>query len=448
MKEDKSIVENAMRFAKRGYVTAAISYRLGWNPIAPDQEVRVGTLLQAVYRAILDVKTSIRYFRKDVEGGNTYNIDDSKIIVMGQGTGGYVALAAAHLNDEKEITLLKFTNIEVDNPPLFVPGKSYVITDVLGKLDGSGGNAAFNIENHPGYSNDFNMAVNMGGALADTSWINAGEPAVVSFQCIRDPFAPFHSGTVYVPGETPLSVVDVQGANVFIGKVNKVGNNDAFKALNHYQDPYNARARAMYGKTYSYIYPAPNNTVKIGSNNEGMLAFDLADRTNINVFANQGSPWDWWSLDELKLMVAAVNSQTSGTTYDANTIHAQGMLSSPNMSEEQGKLYLDTIHGYLNPRIMMQLQLEGYEALSINKNIKKEVSLDVYPNPTTSTLTLNSELLNNETATITIRDISGRLLMYKQLNNNQIQLDGLEAGTYLLQIETENSISNKLFMKN
>lgn len=448
MKEDKAIMDNAMRLAKRGYVVAAISYRLGWNPISDNQEVRVGTLLQAVYRAILDTRTAIRYFRKTEDEGNAYAIDVDKIIVVGHGTGGYVALGAAHLSDESEIELAKFINIDVDNAPLFVPGKSYVITDMLGKFDGSGGNPAFNTENHLGYSSDFHMAVNLGGALADTSWINPGEPAVVSFQCIRDPFGPFNSGTVYVPGATPLPVVDVQGANVFIGKVNDVGNNDAFKDLDQYEDPYNARARSMYGKTYSYIYPAPNDKITIGSNNEGMFAFDLADRTNINVFANQSAPWDYWNLEELKLMVAAVNNQTGGS-YNADVINGQSLLSNPNMGPTQSAAYLDTIHGYLNPRIVMHLQLEGNEVLGVNNKLIKNINLEIYPNPSKGNFVISSSELNEGSGQVTVKDISGKVILtLNQVQNNQsININHLPVGTYLLSLETEKGISNKLIMK-
>lgn len=447
-KEDKAIVDNAMRFAKRGYVAAAISYRLGWNPVSQNQEVRVGTLLQAVYRAILDTKTAIRYFRKTEDEGNDYAIDVDKIIVVGHGTGGYVSLGAAHLSDQSEIDLAKFINIEVDQAPLFVPGKSYVLTDILGQFDGTGGNAAFNMENHKGYSNDFHMAVNLGGALADTSWINAGEPAVVSFQCIRDPFGPFNSGTVFVPGTTPLPVVDVQGANVFIGKVNDVGNNDAFKDLNHYQDPFNTRARSMYGKTYNYIYPEPNDKVTIGAKNEGLLAFDLADRTSINVFANQGAPWDYWVLDELKFMVGAVNMQTGGS-YDADVINGQGLLSNPNQSAAQSASYLDSVHGYLNPRIAMHLKLDGYEILGLSKTQTNHTSLDVFPNPSEGTIAIYSEALEENTGTAFIKDLSGRLVMtVNSIRNSQtIDISQLPTGTYLLNVETDGAVSNRLIMK-
>lgn len=81
-------------------------YRLGWNPQSSDQDVRTGTLLNAVYRAIQDAKTSVRFLRENFSvGGNTYKVDTSKVIVGGQGSGGYVAFAYASLDKVSELNL-------------------------------------------------------------------------------------------------------------------------------------------------------------------------------------------------------------------------------------------------------------------------------------------------------------------------------------------------------
>ena len=40
---DSSIVEMCKEFAKKGYVAAAVGYRMGWNPQG-DQDVRTGTI--------------------------------------------------------------------------------------------------------------------------------------------------------------------------------------------------------------------------------------------------------------------------------------------------------------------------------------------------------------------------------------------------------------------
>jgi hypothetical protein len=216
----------------------------------------------------------------------------------------------------------------------------FTITSLLGNIDGTGGSATFNTYEHSGYSNAVNMVMNVGGALADTSWINAGEPAVSSVHCIRDPFAPFNSGIVVVP-TTQGDVVDVQGANVFIQNANAKGINNAYNNLLFSGDPYTARARSMYNKTYAYDLLNTGGTVAI-NNPDGLFPINLADRTAINRFANEGSPWDWWDINVLTATVAATNAAT-GQNYDANVINASNVLSNPGMSATKGKTYTLTL---------------------------------------------------------------------------------------------------------
>ncbi|MDQ3101718.1 MAG: alpha/beta hydrolase, partial [Bacteroidota bacterium] len=98
-RKDSSAVEICKRMARRGYVAASISYRLGWNPLASSEEERRGSLLNAIYRAIHDVRQSVRFLKASADGANTYGICPSRIIVIGEGTGGYISLANATLDD-------------------------------------------------------------------------------------------------------------------------------------------------------------------------------------------------------------------------------------------------------------------------------------------------------------------------------------------------------------
>lgn len=446
-RKDKSVISSCTTLARSGYVAAAVSYRLGWNPISTDQEVRVGTLLQAVYRAVLDAKTAIRYFKEDAATINQFRVDTNNIVLMGIGTGGYISLATAFLSDQSEIELSKFINT-LNNPPLFIPGQSYVIPAMLGNFDGSGGNAAFNNYEYPNHSNDFKMAVNVGGALADTSWMNAGEPAVASVQCVRDPFAPFIEATVYVPGATPLPVVDVQGANIVIDKANQLGLNDKFKDVAFFGDPYTTAARAMYGVNTPYIYPAPLNSVDITTNGEGLLAILRPDRTNINVFANESSPWDWWDINELTAMVAYINA-TQGTSYDAATIDAQGKLSNPDMSQAKSDLYIDTIMGFIRPRIMRQLELPGHVELATNEVVKSASGMNVYPNPASQAISITVEgsaIIKQ----VEIIDITGRIASIQTIatgNQANVSLETLHSGVYIVKAITNEGTFTQRIVK-
>ena len=83
-----------------GYVAASVDYRLGWEPNCPTQEGRVNTLINAAYRGVQDARTAIRYFKANAE---TFGIDSNKIMIFGQGTGGYITLATASLDKYSEV---------------------------------------------------------------------------------------------------------------------------------------------------------------------------------------------------------------------------------------------------------------------------------------------------------------------------------------------------------
>ena len=131
-KTDLSIVEQCSRWAKKGYVAVAMENRLGWNPTSSDQDVRTSTLLQAAYRGIQDAKAMVRYMRMTEDNGNPHGINPDKIILGGQGTGGYLSLGYATLNDPGvELMLPKFINFNTATPT------PYVFPPFFGNPDGT-----------------------------------------------------------------------------------------------------------------------------------------------------------------------------------------------------------------------------------------------------------------------------------------------------------------------
>ena len=143
--------------------------------------------------------------------GNLYRIDTSKIIVAGQGSGGYEALASATLHDPAQIRLPKFTASSDDSTYGFIADSPYVNLSTMGDFNGLGGNAALNYSNWPGYSSAVKLAINMGGALGDSSWLVPGNVPMICFHSMNDPFAPYGDGPVIVP-VTGQFVVFVSGS--------------------------------------------------------------------------------------------------------------------------------------------------------------------------------------------------------------------------------------------
>lgn len=411
-KIDSAGVNLTKQWAKRGFVAVSANYRLGWNPVSTDADVRRGTLLNAVYRAIHDTKKAVRYLKANaVELG----IDPDKIIIYGQGSGGYVSNAYMALDDIAELFLPKFIDSNT--------GSSYVDVDIVGGVDGYGG--VLNLYQDEGISADVAFTVNAGGAMGDESWLEGGEPPHVAFHLLRDPFAPFDQGTVVVP-TTNEDVVDVHGSNFFIQKAVDAGNNDVF--VNFPSDPYTDRARSIYGETYDYIYPAPNDQITVNETPEGLFTF-IKPINYSNVFLNEGSPWDWWDFETLQLVVAGYNAAT-GSTVDANVLHGTGLAGNPGMGPEKGLAHIDTIQGYLIPRIVVALDL----TTGVNEIAASEVNLEVYPNPATDFVSVSVE---GETIDyIELYDMKGQRIAVEQVNKDRYVLKrgDLESGMYVLNL--------------
>ena len=264
---------------------------------------------------------------------------------------------------------------------------------------------------------------------------NVGEPAVASVHCIRDPFAPFNSGIVVVP-TTQGDVVDVQGANVFIENANAKGINNAYKNVLFFGDTYTARARSMYNQTYAYDLLNTGGTVTV-NNPDGLFPINIADRTATNRFANEGSPWDWWDLNVLTATVAATNAAT-GQNYDAATINATNLLSSPGMSATKGKTYVDTVINYFCPRIMRQLQVGDWQALGI-KNNEVVNQLSVYPNPSNGLVTISA---TNAIKQVEVFDLAGKVIFTSNNYNNKctVNTSAYNKGMYIIKVQTEDAI--------
>jgi len=91
-KEAKGIQIWSKTFAQRGYVCAAINYRLSKK----DPLFNFSELQKSCYYAVQDVKTAIEYFK---EHHDEYNIDPDKIILAGNSAGGLIALQTTYSTD-------------------------------------------------------------------------------------------------------------------------------------------------------------------------------------------------------------------------------------------------------------------------------------------------------------------------------------------------------------
>lgn len=428
-KEDSTAAEICRRLARQGYVAISATYRAGWNPTAlgaDGQDIRTGTLLNAAYRGIQDARAAIRYLRRtEAEFGNPYGIDSDKITLWGQGTGGYISYGSAFLDSFDEVVLDKFigANAEV-----------YVDSSLSGGPYGLE-LRPLNIPNHPGYSSDFKLAVNVGGALGDVSWIDSTpeEPAVIGFHVFADPFAPYLDGPVIVP-TTGDFVVNVSGTRRVAEIVNENGNNTVFQAANEdLTDPINLRNKA---------YQQANVTTILGQN----ITLSVDNMYPFLTDTLASGPWEWWGYEALQNYVAGVNFVTGGS-YDAAVLDATNKLLNPDMSKAKAMAYIDTMMAYFNPRAYLALNL----ATDTKEILAAEtVEMTVGPNPV-STSAFIQTAADQPMKNLALYHLNGKLMrgvMNVNSSTYELHRGNLPPGIYLLQAEFENGIVTKKLVFN
>jgi acetyl esterase/lipase len=417
---DSALREMCQQFARRGYTAISIDYRMGWNPQAlgaAGQEIRTGTLLQAAGRGIQDARAAIRFFRNNaLNGGNTWKIDESQIILGGLGTGGYLALGAATIDNNADVSLLKFTASQPNATYGFTPGVSYFDSTLWGNTFGYGGQPVLNNSNNtPGIPNDIFFCFNAGGALGDRSWLQANMPPMVCFHVPNDPFAPYADGPVIVP-VTGDFVVDVSGSYSVVSRADSLGNNSSF-----------------YPNTWTDAFTLAANLNNGGF--DGLMPFPLPDPPG--PATGQASPWDWVDSTTTYQICIGLLGFTQGHT---DTIWYNTLATNPNMSSAWGNTYIDSIMGYLNPRIWAHI------LVGVNEPMIAGTELSVFPNPATDQFTVSASSSEIKMNRIDIFDMNGKKTMtFDNIKSNSFTITrrNLASGIYFIKITTPSGVALK-----
>lgn len=434
---DSIAVEMCTRLAKMGYVVANVDYRLGWNPISTDINVRISTLINAAYRGVQDSRACIRFFRKSVaESGNPYGICPQRITAFGEGTGGYISLATSTLDEYLDIVIPKFIGPDISGDGIPDP---FVIEPINGDLNGetiiglnplNGDTLA--IPNNPGYSSEVNLCVNMGGALGDTSWLDAGDPPFISYHVPNDPNAPYVSGILIVP-TTGDQIVDVQGSYLVTKLANQYGNNQVFVDAN-IQDEFTTAANAW------------------NDGYEGLFPFNRPTWTNpLNGQpAYEGSPWSWW--DAAYWSQVPHPSCPAGLPLSVCNFHVLNWIGQQDMSAQKGRIYADSIIGYFAPRAFVALDLGNTACVSgVNDEATEaQINLTVFPNPANAEVNFISEA-KEKILGFQLYDLSGKLLKsIDSVDGNMYTLkrDQLPDGIYIAKLRFNDGLLTRKIVFN
>lgn len=156
-------------FARRGYVTATIDYRLGVEKSGTEggKPAKTNTdYWEALYRAQQDGKAAVRFFRRYHE---KYGIDTSRIYITGSSAGSMTCLAMAYMDEEEVPTVIN--------------------RNKWGTLEGNSGNE--------GYSSSVRAVMNAWGAMIDYRWIGSGNVPLFNTSGLVDKTVPYDSSDNY-----------------------------------------------------------------------------------------------------------------------------------------------------------------------------------------------------------------------------------------------------------
>jgi pimeloyl-ACP methyl ester carboxylesterase len=158
-------------FAKTGFVTASINYRVAPNLRGAKSQ------FEAMIRAMQDARAAVRFFRKNAA---VYGIDTSRIYAAGSSAGSVVALHMAFLDSAQVPSMVDWSAVG-------------------GTFEGKSGNE--------GCSSRINGVISNWGAIGDYRWITEKNIPVFCVHGTKDKSVPCDSSFSYGPFRYGSSVI-------------------------------------------------------------------------------------------------------------------------------------------------------------------------------------------------------------------------------------------------
>lgn len=169
LRTDAYMVAVCTKFARLGYVTASIDYRLLDFSIVLGGGFDTVNIAKSAIRGMQDLRAAVRFFRKDAATANAYRVNPGYVIVGGSSAGAFAALEVGYLDKATEVP-------------------AYVGIAALGGVEGLSGN--------PGYSSLPQAVLNLSGATESPSYIEAGNAPLCSVHGTADGTVPYLQGRV------------------------------------------------------------------------------------------------------------------------------------------------------------------------------------------------------------------------------------------------------------
>jgi predicted esterase len=374
-------------FAKRGYTTVSVNYRMGlfhtnqyvncnvpdwncWNMTDSSEWYR------ANHRAVQDVKGAIRYM---VNHAGNYSIDANNVFVVGESAGGFIAMSVGFLDNSSEV----LTSLTATYPNAPAPNSLYE-----------------------------NNCIKNYGLAADIASMNLGRPDLGS-----------HEGTLNLPVNTPYRIRGV--GNFYGGAFNNI-----FQTFGT-----NSPSLYLFHQPCDLIVPF-NYSRLLAGYNTCLSNFPA----NCGYIVNR--PFAYGSKG-IKTMIDNMVANSIPTTdyyYDNTTNNYNCLQQATNSS-----LACHAIDNYWLRTTNMATFFAGkIEICTATENVKttsKDIFAKIFPNPVTNTFTIQlPESYYSES--VQIFDITGRQIYQSTERNNQINVPSVDwaKGIYFYRVRLEDGI--------
>lgn len=384
--------------AKKGYITATIDYRKGFNVIS-DVDVR-GT--RAVYRGIQDGRSAIRYLRAN---SVDYGIDPDKVYFAGSSAGAFIALHSIYMDDSEK----PYDAGEI-NFGLF---GMYSAPD-LGPLDNG---------LHTMYNGTPDAVISLWGAIQTPDIVEATDTTPIFMaHGIADGTVPYDSGypfgypampTVYGSKQVNDKLDGFAFTNKEIYFVD--GEDHEFYGTDNgtWNDPINAYWDVIFDKSVTFLWQQHKPDVDFIDTPTG-LSVDFTD-TSTGALA-----W-WWDFGD-------------GTT-----------------STQQNPTHVYNTTGVYDVKLYIENDIKSWDEVTKSLTYTSlaiadvdELEFKIYPNPTNGILNITSKTPLDR---ITIYSVLGKEILNTATNLNTIDISNYASGLYIVKAFSNNTVAVQRIVK-
>ena len=379
-------------FAKKGYVTATIDYRLGFSIL--DNVPMRGT--RAVYRGLQDGRTAIRYLRANAA---LYGVDPNKIYFVGSSAGSFIALHSIYLDAAAE-------------KPAFAGTTTYNSTTApdLGPLD-IGNNLAFN--GKP------DAVVGLWGAVQSADLITPdNNTPILLVHGEADTVVPFNTGSPFGFAAFPPT----DGSNPINTKLDALGftNKETFFVP--------GQGHELYGTT--------NGTWSNGTG--GNSYWPIVVNKMVQFFWRQHKPLADYTWNANNLTVDFTDTSTGSLAWWWD-------FGDGTFSNEQSPTHIYATQGNYQVKLYVENNIKSWDEITktiavanLATSQNTAMNFTVTPNPTSKSVFVSGTNWSANT-NYQLFDVLGNSMGNNTLteNANEVALHNLATGMYFLKITTD-----------